>query len=129
MFLSLAALGKCFQRLNCFQSVLLRLKRKKSSSTRTLQGKQTVWKLAAVNIVKNTRSVSEDHQFPHMDLHEHSCTATGCAVIVEKHQKNSTSLIDALKAQTTLSIVGKISALWGVSKHHKKSWYRFYVDV
>jgi uncharacterized Zn finger protein len=92
-----------------------------------------VWKLAAVNIVKNTRSVSEDHQFPHMDLYEHSCTATGCAVIVEKHQKNSTSLINTLKAQTTLSIVGEISALWGVSEHHKKSWYvsltSSYVDV
>ena len=24
-------------------------------------------------IVKNTRSVSEDHQFPHLDLHEHWC--------------------------------------------------------
>jgi hypothetical protein len=41
--------------------------------------------------------------------------------------------IDELKAQTTLSIIGKISALWGVSEHHKKSWYvrltSSYVDV
>ena len=43
------------------------------------------------------------------------------------------TLIDVLKDAKKLSIIGGVSALWGVSEHHKKSWYvsltSSYVDV
>jgi hypothetical protein len=43
------------------------------------------------------------------------------------------TLIDVPKDAKKLSIIGGVSALWGVSEHHKKSWYvsltSSYVDV
>ena len=43
------------------------------------------------------------------------------------------TLIDILKDAKTLSIIGGVSSMWGVSEHHKKSWYvsltSSYVDV
>ena len=118
----------CTNRHHWLQRLWNKTPKNPTSSIRTLQRNQTVW-MAAVNCEKHSISFWRS-----------PVSALGFARTLVRLSKNTKkipwmtrTLIDVLKDAKKLSIIGGVSALWGVSEHHKKSWYvsltSSYVDV